>query len=240
MLIRELLENYILTEARTDFALTQFGKKIDAVKSRDHKAANMSAEEIIAELAKISEKDIIWLCSMYIAKQFLLEDAPRMKEELKKFAKYKSKMEVKDLTQFKTLNAFYDAIEAVEGTDTTSKRQAEKEMKSKDAPVFFEGPGIKVVMPKTEETACTYGAGTKWCTAADNNNMFKHYHDQGQLYIIMAKLEGKDRKFQIHFETDSFMDERDQTISKKDIDALSELPAYKDFLNKMIKKYYGV
>ena len=55
----------------------------------------------------------------------------------------------------------------------------------------------------------------------------------------MANLGGKARKFQLHMEDNSFMNERDLAIGKPDISALSKIPEYTQFLNFLIKKYYG-
>jgi hypothetical protein len=104
---------------------------------------------------------------------------------------------------------------------------------------LIDTPNFKVIVPRTEEASCLYGAGTKWCTAGKKNNQFKNYAAKGDLYIIMANLGGKARKFQLQMEDDSFMNERDLAISKPDISALSKIPEYTQFLNFLIKKYYG-
>ncbi|NBU99007.1 MAG: hypothetical protein EBS19_12500, partial [Spirochaetia bacterium] len=41
----------------------------------------------------------------------------------------------------------------------------------------------KVYTPHTEEASKKYGAGTRWCTAAHNNNQFHNYNDEGPLHI---------------------------------------------------------
>jgi hypothetical protein len=48
-----------------------------------------------------------------------------------------------------------------------------------------------------------------------------------------------ERKWQIHYESGQFMDERNQPINQTDIALLSKIPAYTDFLNCLIVKYYG-
>ena len=65
-----------------------------------------------------------------------------------------------------------------------------------------------VIVPKTEAAAKWFGKGTKWCTAADKDNMFDYYNKRGLLYIVFWN--GK--KYQLHFESMQFMDERDQKI----------------------------
>ena len=102
---------------------------------------------------------------------------------------------------------------------------------------MFEKPGLTVVVPETQEAAKLYGKGTKWCTAGESNNMFDYYNKSGPLYILLANIGGTDRKFQLHFQQEQFMNERDQPLTAKDIKDLSSIPAYKDFLNMMIEKY---
>lgn len=119
-----------------------------------------------------------------------------------------------------------------------SQRAREREIKS-DAVKVIDTPNFKVIIPKTEEASCLYGSGTRWCTAARDNNVFDQYNKQGNLYIIMANLGGRQRKFQLHVEGDQFMDERDQSVNKRDIAALSNMPEYTKFLNQLIEKHYG-
>lgn len=244
-----LKEFLVLLEDRTDQAIKDFGGKVGTALADDSSPNKpKTAEEAIRELAKISPTNIMWLSRMYAAKQFKLEDASRVKKTIETFDKVKKKLDVKDLNAYKTLNALYDAIEPHEGAEEeVSKKQADKQIKTQETEVFLKEPDLLVLIPKSEAAACKYGAGTKWCTAADENNMFSHYDAQGKLYIIIAPTLPKkkvgdneyERKFQLHYQTDSFMDERDQPVGTADISALSKLPGYTKFLNKLIKLHYG-
>lgn len=229
-----------LDEARADYVIQTLGEKALAVAKNDHSAKFDTADELINFFSeKISKVNIAWVVRMYIAKQFKVEDASRIKRELDTFAKFKSKLTNKDLNSYKSLDQLYDALEPFEGVEAPVSKKAEvKAAKSEGADVVLDTPELKVIRPKTEAAACLYGSGTKWCTAAATDNMFDHYNDQGDLYILIAKLDGESRKFQLHYETDSFLNERDTALSKDDIAKLSELPAYKQFLNMLIKKHY--
>jgi hypothetical protein len=46
------------------------------------------------------------------------------------------------------------------------------------------------------------------------------------------------RKFMYGFEQGQFMDETNQEIKQVDIEMLSKLPGYTEFLNQQIKKHY--
>jgi hypothetical protein len=237
-----LQELVTLVEGRVDFAITQFGKKVGAALQDDTSAKKPdTAEKMIQALADISLPNVIWLCRMYAAKQFKFEDLQRTKQTINDFEKVKKKLADKNLNGYKTMNDLYDAIEPFQNNaEDLSQRELEKRAKAEGVVTFLDKPDLKVIIPKIEAAACLYGKGTKWCTAAKENNQFKHYDDQGDLLILLVPdLDGKPRKFQLHYQTDSFMDERDQTVSQKDITALSKLPGYTEFLNKLIKKHYG-
>jgi hypothetical protein len=165
-----------------------------------------------------------------------MEDLSRIKKDLETFFKHRNKIQNKDINSYSSLNNLYDVVEPLEDDkEEVSKRQTTKALKSKEADVIIDSPNFKVIVPKTEKASCLYGAGTKWCTAGKGDNAFAQYHSQGPLYIIIAG----DKKFQLHYESDSFMDARDQAVSKKDIEYLSKFPQYTIFLNMLIDKHYS-
>ena len=87
-----------------------------------------------------------------------------------------------------------------------------------------------------------YGKGTRWCTAGDSNNMFKHYHDQGALYVIIANdPNGAMRKFQCHYETEQMMDEDDSSVNLENtpeiIQWLEKYKSYEDFCQMLFYKH---
>lgn len=57
---------------------------------------------------------------------------------------------------------------------------------------MFENDDWIVMIPRTQEASCKYGAGTKWCIAAknDDDNQYIDYIDKGATiyYIISKKL----------------------------------------------------
>lgn len=82
------------------------------------------------------------------------------------------------------------------------------------AELVYEGETIKVYQPTTVEGACYYGRGTKWCTSATlSENLFEEYDDQGPLYIIQPiKPRHTGEKYQLHFESEQYMDENDEEV----------------------------
>jgi hypothetical protein len=65
-----------------------------------------------------------------------------------------------------------------------SKDDEIKRKKAEEGPKLeVDLQNIKVYNIFTEEAAKYYGNGTRWCTVADNNNMFSYYKKQGNIYI---------------------------------------------------------
>ena len=94
--------------------------------------------------------------------------------------------------------------------DPEEKQQADKGT----AKTVFENDQVRIVVPEDQNAACYYGQGTRWCTAAKtSSNYFNHYNSQGPLYILLPKNPKHDgEKYQLHFESEQFMDENDYGI----------------------------
>lgn len=83
---------------------------------------------------------------------------------------------------------------------------------------FYEDDQIRVIIPDDREAACYYGQGTRWCTAANNNNMFGNYSSQGPLYIVIPKQpKTPGEKYQFHFETAQYMDVQDHPVNLRQV-----------------------
>lgn len=246
MEVNQLFEHFrdSLFKNREEFTANQFKDKLSTAANADHSyKGEKTPIEVVKTLAKIdptrTTKHLQFIAKMYLLKQFKIEDTDKIKELIKKFEKFKSKIANKDLNSYKNLDAVYDVLEVfTDGDAPVSGKAQVKELKS-GAKKIIDTPSFKVVVPLTEEASKFYGANTQWCTAADNNCQYQNYASKGDLYIVIAKIGGKDRKFQLHYETDSFMNERDTQVSKEDIVQLSKFPEYADFLNLLIKKFYG-
>jgi len=73
-----------------------------------------------------------------------------------------------------------------------------------------------VIKPSSVESAQHWGKGTRWCTAAENenNNMFEHYYNRGRdpLFIIINPRNPRE-KYQVHAATEQMMDPQDSPVS---------------------------
>jgi hypothetical protein len=203
-------------------------------------AKEKELRKVAAKLSGPADKYLVWIARMYTTGQFKLEDISRIRGEIITFEKNLGEIQNKDLNSYKTLNDLYNV------TDKFAAKEAEPEVKKdepeaeKDVEWLIYTPNYKALIPKSEEASCKYGLGTRWCTAATGGyNHYKSYASRGDLVIIMCKIDGKTRKFQFHFETHSFMDERDQKATKEDIKGLSKHPEHVKLLHMLIDKHLG-
>lgn len=152
-----------------------------------------------------------WLLNLARHGKWKAGDAPETKAALERFMRTYKNLEKKDIQQYGSVGELYDAVMQTEPQKTRREAKA-------DAEKVYEDSDWTVVVPKTEDAAKVYGKGTRWCTAADKNNMFGYYNEEGPLYILISKKDGS--KFQIHFPTDQYMDAADEPFG--DMNNLTE------------------
>jgi hypothetical protein len=84
-----------------------------------------------------------------------------------------------------------------------------------------EETGFQIISPLTEESAKWWGRGTRWCTSADNDNMFDYYNNIASLLILLlptnVNTAGNSKKLQLWNNKRKrllqFMDESDNDVS---------------------------
>jgi Domain of unknown function (DUF4116) len=71
-----------------------------------------------------------------------------------------------------------------------------------------------IAVPLTEFASCWWGRGTKWCTAAEKNDMLVKYHKDAPLIVVVCS-DGE--KFQLHVSKNDvqFRDSMDNVVKKK-------------------------
>lgn len=87
----------------------------------------------------------------------------------------------KDINSYKGLGILKAILNQIQSKKT------KREEKMVGAEKIFEDDNFLVVLPKTPEASCHYGAGTQWCTSAKGSNQFKNYSRTGTLYYIIFK-----------------------------------------------------
>lgn len=152
-----------------------------------------------------------WLLKLYKQGKLKIEDLYKFKESLQAFHTYRNQLTKKDIMAYGDGNQLYDAVrQFIENPNqATSHSDAIRRIKQ-DVEKVYEDSDWLILIPKTEEAAKYYGKGTRWCTAATNNNMFQYYNEDGPLYININKKTNE--KYQFHFESEQFMDSSDAMI----------------------------
>lgn len=159
-----------------------------------------------------------------------LEDLGRVKDALELKERFRGTINKEaDLQKYRDLNAMTfsdleDLADILKGRLTKKQEKAGYEdelVKTKQATILLSDDEWKVVIPQSEEAAKYYGRNTRWCTAADNNNMFDYYKEDGLLYVFIHKADN--RKWQIHFEAEQFMDAKDNPIEDEDAELLAPI-----------------
>lgn len=156
-----------------------------------------------------------WILSLYKQGKLNTGDIPELKDSLTYFDKFKNKIEKKDINQYRSVPELYNAVKPFmdNPNQATSKTDELRKTKQEGAEKVYEDEEWIVIVSKTEQAACLYGKGTRWCTAAmGSKNMFDYYNRQGPLYVNINKQTGE--KFQFHFQTGQFMDEEDNPIGR--------------------------
>jgi hypothetical protein len=157
-----------------------------------------------------------------------VEDLSKLTEPMTRYARLTQSGVIpannRDINQFKNMLSFLDLMDQYAEKKTGNEMKSEEEqelIKSGQAVLYKDTGALKIMIPKTEEAAKFYGRGTKWCTAGDNNNRFDFYNKQGPLYDIIFR--GSGVKWQFHFESAQFMDERDEPLAPDLVKPISGL-----------------
>jgi hypothetical protein len=220
-----------LVEYNQAITKQKLGDKLVLAAEKDK---NQDVDTIIDTLEKTdptkNKQYMVWLANQYIKNQFRLEDYPRIKQALTDFEKLKSRLPQKDINQY-TLHSLEDTIDKIKNVELGSGSSAGLFEIPEDSEVLYNGPYGLLVIPKTEEASCELGKGTKWCTAAEENNMFPEYSEYGPLYIWRDR---NGKKYQFQFETTQFMDAQDRKLDSKTLNYFrTEHPVLKKlFANK--------
>lgn len=157
-----------------------------------------------------------------------MEDLYKVTDDLKKFERFKSKIQgEKDINKL-TDDQLYDAVKdfdlTLASTTKAERKSAEVHPGSK---LVYDGPNWRVIEiedkgPVGKEAACFYGGNnqeTRWCTSTPGTDQwFNRYIKDGPLYVIynpqdtdIASTTGLPKnRYQFHFPSNQFMDKDDR------------------------------
>lgn len=92
----------------------------------------------------------------------------------------------KDINSFSNIESLKFFVEILKEFKTKGElRKLSGE--AKKVVKLYQSPYVEVVAPESEEASCRYGAGSKWCTAARQDNAFKHYAKFNLLVYVLPK-----------------------------------------------------
>jgi hypothetical protein len=168
----------------------------------------------------------------------------RMRPALSKFddlAKRKIlPAEHRDIGKIKSLGELEDLVDAhadkLSGreTDRAESEAMKGEATIKDHPEFTQ------ITPHTTRAACHYGKGTRWCTATEDpeDSMFPHYNNVGPMHILVPKKPSyPGQKYQYHYSSHQFMNERDDPVSRSDYPTYGNRADGHPAINKFVDDY---
>lgn len=207
------LKNLVLLEYKRDITIEKMGNKLMA-RAQENNEKVKKVEQILDDLEKAdptkNKQYVEWLCRQYIKGQFRLEDYPRVKLALERFGQVKQRLPLaeRDVGRY-DFNKLEDKVDEL--FDVKLKDENE-EGEIEGLKVLYDGPLGLLGIPTSREAACAVGSGTKWCTAASNNNLFSRYNKDGPLFYWKDK---SGQKYQFHFASNQFMNSKDQFIGNE-------------------------
>jgi hypothetical protein len=161
-------------------------------------------------------------------KSTFMEDLYKVTDDLKKFERFKGRIQgEKDINKL-TVDQLYDEVKDF---DLTLASTTKAERKSADvhpgSKLVYDGPNWRVVEiedkgPVGKEAACFYGGNnteTRWCTSTPGTDQwFNRYINKGPLYVIynpndtdVSSGSGLPKnRYQFHFPDSQFMDKDDR------------------------------
>jgi hypothetical protein len=157
-----------------------------------------------------------------------MEDLYKVTDDLKKFERFKGKIQgEKDINKL-TADQLYDAVKdfdlTLASTTKAERKSAEVHPGSK---MVYDGPNWRVIEiedkgPVGKEAACFYGGNnqeTRWCTSTPGTDQwFNTYIKDGPLYVLfnpndtdVSPTTGLPKnRYQFHFPSNQFMDKDDR------------------------------
>jgi hypothetical protein len=230
------MENYylmLILELNEPKLVNDFGQKIIDRVNIDTTAPKLkTAEQIVKSIAQLdptSNKELtFWLCLNY-SKGLIKRWEDIASRSVPALLKYKAllrklnlepKLVIRDINQIKGLEQLEEILDlypdkAAQSNSELASTEEQNFYKTDQAELVYNDSQVKVVIPKTKGASCFFGINTRWCTAAKNNNRFAYYNKRGPLYIVLLKA--INARYQFHFESNQFMDERDREINPREL-----------------------
>jgi hypothetical protein len=167
------------------------------------------------------------------------ENFDKLVDAIKKFVSIGSNLPITDLYQYPNTAKLYQALAEYDNKARRTVRKVE------GGNVVYDDSRFFVVNPLTHESSCYYGKGTKWCTAAEANNHFNRYNEDGKLFYVIDKSLSTNNPFYKvailkKFDGDeSYWDAQDNSFSKGWIFGTDELKKVNDGITNYMEAEYA-
>lgn len=230
--IKQLNSDFLI-EGRIDTIKQLYSAKLQQKLSTEKSVVSPDTFiEYIITLDPTKNKQYVqWILNQFISNNVKREDLYKVKNDLVLFEKHKNQIQQKDINKYdvKSLSTAVDNV----NPEQLSNKQQKQQIKLEGADKILEGPDCTIIKLKTKEAARFYGANTKWCTAAedDDDNMFDDYNAQAPLYVAICK-DGRKYQFFIDGEDSQYMDEQDEHIDTNYL--MRKYPTISDFFKNYI------
>ena len=128
-----------------------------------------------------TKKYLDYMCKLWLE----VRNVNTVKKVMSSYFEVEKYVKNKDIysKDFNTLEKLTKQIEEAE------KIKSEKEFDIRERDVLIETNEYILVRPKSANASIKYGQGTRWCTAAKNNNYFNGYARDGYLFYLLRKKE---------------------------------------------------
>ena len=151
--------------------------RVDEFKSKYSQKFGNNVNSIVS---KVPHKFLDWIGKNLDNINFE-ENLDKLSQALNKFEKISSNLPITDLYQYKSAGQLLSALSEYE------QRLRRKVKPVNGGNVVYDDGRYFIVNPLTLDSSCYYGKGTKWCTAATNNEQFSRYNEDGKLFYIMDR-----------------------------------------------------
>jgi len=112
------------------------------------------------------------------------------------FERNKGKYPKKDLRDYVGLTFDDDFLNFTDKLMGEQSRKKEEKSAKKEADKIYEDNKVLIVSPKTHDTSCFYGSGTRWCVTMKNTpSHFTQYTTGKKLYFVILKGMSQDNPF---------------------------------------------
>jgi hypothetical protein len=209
----------ILVEYDRSKTIATLGPGIEKRAASDTYLKSQGGDPVAAVVAAAEEADptankqyVVWIVRQYVKNGLKYEDIYKLHNDLDVFSKTKGQHKRlgvnSDIGQY-TWKTLYPVVQKLSSTELSAPEEPAT-AKIEGVKTLYDGPLGTLSVPETEAASCELGRGTRWCTAAQNRNMFSYYTKDGPLYVWFDRKEKA--KYQFHFESFQFMDAQDRPI----------------------------